>query len=115
MKPSHSCSPISFKQALGKVIPLCLVALLMAGILISIANDTYAFVKPDRPILVDVAMGTSAKELCSLLQDSGVIKNSFVFRLYLRSRVDESEVLALSGSKELNSNMSYREIFLVLF
>ena len=115
MKSVPRSTPMSFKIALSKVIPLCLVAVLIAGVLISVANDTYAFVKPDRPITVEITAGTTDKRLSYLLQDFGVIENPSVFCLYLRSRATQSDILALSGTKELNSKMSYREIISVLF
>ena len=108
-------SPIDFKRAFGAVLPLCLVALMLAGLVISVANDMYAFVKPDEKITVTVDSPVSDGELAGLLKKSGVIENDIAFRLYLRSKNKLEKLSTLTGEWSLNSNMSYREIMLEIF
>lgn len=113
-KEALARTPMTFKRAFGIILPLCLVALLLAGAVISVANDVYAFVKPDAQITVNVS-APSVKELSSVLQDAGVIKNAFIFEIYLRRRGLEDELALLDGDLTLNSSMSYRELITEIF
>ena len=106
---------VSARRAFGMLVPLCLAAALLACVLISTANDIYAFVKPDQSITVTVLAPISAKQFSVLLRENGVIRNELVFFLYLRSKNKANDVGLLSGSWELNSNMSYRDIMLKIF
>ena len=106
---------IATNRAFSILLPLCLFSILLAGILISVFNDVYAFIKPDSDIPVTVSMPMSDTELSKLLQENGVIKNPTVFKLYLRSKGLSGRLSEITGEWVLNSNMSYREIVLELF
>lgn len=106
---------INVSRALGVIIPLCLLGTMLGGLVIYIANDMYAFVKPDMDVTVTVSAPISDKDFSLLLQESGVIENPLVFRMYIRSKDKTQELTKLSGEIKLNSNMSYREILLEIF
>ena len=106
---------ISYKIAFGTVIPLCRLSVLLAGLIISVANDMYAFVKPDRQITVSITEAVNDKDFSYILQQNGVISNAAVFRLYLRSKGKAETISSLRGEWMLNSSMSYREILLEIF
>ncbi len=103
-------TPISIRRAFGIAVPLCLTALLLAGAVISIANDVYAFVKPDSEIVLTLNQPPDAEELAKLLQAHGVINNAFAFKYYTVSHGLSDRLEGLSGELTLNSNMSYREL-----
>lgn len=106
---------ITTNRAFSILLPLCLFSILLSGILISVFNDVYAFIKPDADITVYVSSPLSDTELSVLLQKNGVIKNPTVFKLYLRSKGLSDKLSEMTGEWVLNSNMSYREIVLELF
>ena len=108
-------SPISFKRAFGIAIPLCLCSLLLAGAIISITNDLYAFVKPDTEITLSIDTVLDANAFSRLLQSAGVINNAFAFELYLDTRGLSDDVASLTGELMLNSSMSYRELIAEIF
>lgn len=108
-------SPISFRRAFGIAVPLCLASLLIAGAVISIANDVYAFVKPDNEVRLTIETTLDAEGLSRLLQSAGVINNAFAFELYLGSHGLADDVPSLSGELALNSAMSYRELTAEIF
>ncbi len=112
---SHTPLPMDFKRAFGIIVPMCLVALVIAGIVISVSNDIYAFVKPDESTVLKIDTPLTDKELSDTLQEKNVIKNAFVFRLYLRSKGKANATSSLLGEWTLNSNMSYREIVMEIF
>ncbi len=105
----------STRRALGIVVPLFLLSVLLACIIISVANDMYAFVKPDKAATLTVPSPITDKQLSHMLKDIGIIKNDFVFYLYLRSKGKSDDISLLLGEWTLNSNMSYREILLEIF
>ncbi len=106
---------ITFKHGIGVVISLCLTSVLLAGILLTVVNDMYAFVKPDTAITVELNEGMSDFHLAELLRESGVISNATVFALYLRSKDKSDDVAKLSGKHQLRASMSYREILKEIF
>ena len=91
-----------------------LFALLLAGLLISIANDLYAFVKPERAAVLEVSAPMELKELARHLEELGVVNNPTVFCLYVRSKGHREAVETFSGTLELNAAMSYRELLSAL-
>lgn len=112
---SRSKEPMTFKRALGRVLPLCLTALLLAGAVISVANDVYAFVKADKNIVLSADEALDIGSLSRLLQEKDVINNAFVFELYLKSRGLNGARANLAEGLTLNSNMSYRELVNEIF
>lgn len=115
MTQTDRTAKISTRTAFGALVPLMLLALMLAGIVISVANDMYAFVKPDENIGVKIIAPLNDSELSKLLRESGVIENELIFTLYLRSKHKDGLVPSLTGEWTLNSNMSYREILSELF
>lgn len=107
--------PITRRDALGRVIPLCLCALFLAAAVISVTNDMYAFVKPDETVMLTVDSPLDADGLSGILGEMGVVKNPFVFKLYLKSKGKDGQIPDLHGQWTLNKNMSYREIVLELW
>ena len=107
---SNTVNPITFSKAFGAVIPICLLAIFISGIIISVTNDIYAFVKPDLEIDIVIDADYDAKDFSKLLQANGVIKNAFVFELYLRSKNIYDISPSKNGVLNLNSNMSYRAL-----
>ncbi len=108
-------APITYKRALALVIPICLLSLVLAAIVVSIANDMYAFVKPEREFVLSLDGSTDAEQLSKTLQKNGILKNDFMFFMYLRSKGKVDEVSSLHGTWVLNAKMSYREIVSELF
>ena len=106
---------IAYKRGIGVVISWCLLSLLLAGALLSVVNDLYAFVKLDTEITVELNAGMSAFRFAELLRENGVISNPAVFTLYLCSKNKTDEISELSGKWQLNAGMSYREIVKEIF
>ena len=106
---------IATSRAFSILLPLCLFSILLSGIIISVFNDVYAFIKPDSDVTITVSEPLSDTAFSDLLQKNGVIKNPTVFKLYLRSKGLSDRLSGITGEWVFNSNMSYREIVLELF
>lgn len=111
---SPTRAPSLYRFAFARLTVLTLTVLLLAGLVISIANDMYAFVKEDRSVTFTVSSPRSLPELTAMLDEGGVIKNPTVFRLYVRAKGRIETAERFSGTLELNEAMSYREILLAL-
>lgn len=98
------------KRTLSKILPLCFLSLLLAGLICSVANDMYAFVKKDREISLMLDSYASLDDISKSLADKGVVENPDVFKLYVKLKDKEALVEQFSGELKLNSSMSYREI-----
>ena len=115
MAKAEHITKISTRRALGALSPLLLISVFIASAVISVANDMYAFVKPDSETNIIIDRELSPKELSSLLREKKIIKNDLVFTLYLRSKKKTDLIPSLRGEFTLNSSMSYREILQILF
>ena len=98
------------KRAMAKVVPLCLLAILIAGTVCSVANDMYAFVKEDNDIVISFENSLSVDDKIRIMSDNGVFENPHVFKLYVKLKHREALVEGFVGEVTLNPSMSYREI-----
>lgn len=101
-----------YRFAYARVTVTVLTALLCVGLLTSVANDLYAFVKNDREAALTVTEPTSVAEWAKLLKQNGVIQNPTVFRWYAERNGKQERIESFSGTLILNEAMSYREILL---
>ena len=102
------------KLAFMRAVTLCLVSLLFAGAFLSVINDLYAFVKKGGEVELLIPEGSSLTEISAYLGKEGVVKNPFVFTLYVRSKEKGEELEGISGAARLDRSMSYREILSAL-
>ena len=98
------------RMAFSKITVLSMTALLVAALVVSVANDLYAFVKPDREVSFSIEEPTPLNELAKALEEQGVIANPTVFRLWVQSKGKGEALEEFCGTLPLNSAMSYREI-----
>ena len=98
------------KRTLSKIIPLCLFALLFTGLVCSVANDVYAFVKKDREVSLVFDSCPTLNEFSKTLAANGIVSNPDIFRLYVSLKDKKELIESFSGELKLNSSMSYREI-----
>ena len=113
-QPKQPSQKKLYRYAFSKITVILLSAMLFSGLLISVANDTYAFVKKDEQIVMTLSEGMSLSEIARQMERSGVIANPTVFTMYVRSKHKASAVESFSGDVTLNSAMSYREILAIL-
>ena len=108
-----NCSKQKLRRlAFSKITVLSALALLIAALGVSIANDLYAFVKPDQEISLSFEQESSLKEISKALEEHGVIANPTVFRLYVQSKGKQALLEEFCGTLQLNSKMSYRQILI---
>ena len=99
-----------YRYSFARITVIAMTALLFAGLLVSLANDMYAFIKPEGEIVLEAEAGTPLPDLSQTLSEMGVILNPTVFSLYVDSKGKRATLEEFEGTLILNSEMSYREI-----
>ena len=92
------------------VLPLIFFSFIASALIISLANDIYAFVKPNHSANILIEGGASVYKVAQLLEDNGIINNPAAFTLYVASKDKSERISSFSGEIYLSSSMSYREI-----
>ena len=101
---------ILYRFAFSKIIVIVLCSILFGGLVISLANDAFAFVKPTHDITFSMSEPMSLYDFSVQLQNFGVIENAFAFWFYVKYRGAEAYIEKFHGTIDLNSAMSYRDI-----
>lgn len=102
------------RNAFEIIIIITLLSALLALAVISVANDIYAFVKPNESVTLSISEPLELKAFSKKLQDEGIIKNPTVFSIFIKSKGRQEKLEAFVGEVALRQNMSYREIMLAL-
>ena len=89
---------------------LCLVSLFILGVFVTVINDIYAFVKPEKAIKIAFGQNITLGDAAYILEREGVIDNPTVFSLYVKAKGKEAIFYGDFAEIEFNSSMSYREI-----
>jgi cell division protein YceG involved in septum cleavage len=98
------------KRVFGTVVSLSLWAILCSALLLTVANDMYAFIKKDLSVEIQTEEILSCKDLATHLSEEGVIANPTVFSFYLKEKLPKELWMLPPLQLSLNANMSYREI-----
>ena len=99
-----------YRRICSVIIPLLFLSLCLSAAVISVANDVYAFVKPQRTATVTISNGENAYTLAAILSENGIIENPLAFTLYAKLKNAEKTISDFQGDIEFKSSMSYREI-----
>lgn len=100
------------RRAVGLTVSLFFLGVLLAGVILSVGNDMYAFVKGDASCLLTVEEPMTLREMAKRLQREGIVENPAIFASYVKSRGREETVSGFRGEVTLSARMSYREILL---
>ena len=100
----------TLKRACGVILPLAVFSVLMAGGIISVANDMYAFVKGDVTANIEISSDDDLITVAKILGGAEIVKNPHIFVLYAKSKGADGKIDEFSGNIILNSSMSYRQI-----
>lgn len=92
------------------VVPLCFFSIILAAAIVSVANDMYAFVKPDTAVSITLDSPKTVYSAAKTLSENGIINNPAVFSLYVRTKGAEEKITSFSGEIYLCASMSYRQI-----
>ena len=98
------------RLAFCKCVVILAVSLFLSSIVLSAANDVYAFVKSDREVKIIFSESQGVYSAAKLLSKNRIIKNPLLFTVYTHAKNKEELFSTISGELTLNAKMSYREI-----
>ena len=102
------------RRIFSSIFVMALTAAFFACLLISVANDIYAFIKTEGEIILTVSSPLNVSDFSKLLHDNKIISNPTIFSLYLKSK-DKTEIIeGFVGNVKLDRSMSYREILIAI-
>lgn len=102
------------RRIFSSIFVMALTAAFFACLLISVANDIYAFIKTEGEIILTVSSPLNVSDFSKLLHDNKIISNPTIFSLYLKSK-DKTEIIeSFVGNVKLDRSMSYREILIAI-
>ncbi|MBQ6991031.1 MAG: endolytic transglycosylase MltG, partial [Clostridia bacterium] len=91
------------------VVMLFAVSIMLSALLLSFANDLFAFVKDeDKQINLTVSASDDVDDIAKKLKDGGIIQYRFLFRLFMRITENDEEIVP--GDYEIKATMDYRAI-----
>lgn len=90
---------------------ILLVSILLTWGIVAMANDVFAFVKPDESIIVTIEENASVSKIAKALDKAGVIEHETIFKLYCKLKKSSGFKF---GDYTLNSNMGYDQIISAL-
>ncbi len=102
-------TPKSILKALVYIVAVLTVSIILSYVGIIIANDAFAFVKPDEYFNVTIPELTTTSELADILHQEGIIKFPLIFKIYCGRGGKTAEFVA--GDYVVNANSSYDELF----
>lgn len=89
------------------------ISVLFSLTLIKVANDVFAFVKPDKEITIEIEEGATLKEVAQILKDAEVIEYPWIFEQFSAYRISKRSYLTSDftpGEHVLKPNMNYDKI-----
>ena len=99
---------ISVIKAIVYIIFVLVSAVALAVFGISVANDMFAFVKPEEAVQVTIPPNTTLDELSKILSEDGVIRYPRIFKLYALYKHDDMDYIA--GDYTISPMMNYSQI-----
>lgn len=93
------------------------VSIFISASVIYVANDTFAFVKPDKEITVEIKEGATLGDVANELYEKEVIEYPFIYRIYTKMKLSKSSYYSgsfVAGEHVLNSNLGYDKLLAML-
>ncbi len=84
------------------------VSLLLSAVAIYVANDVFAFVKPEKKVMLELAESQTPAQMASILKEEGVIRCKWAFVLYTKLANDGQSFK--TGKFEVDADMDYGQI-----
>ncbi len=95
----------SVAKAIFYLVAVLAVSIALAVMIISVANDIFAFVKDNEAVTVVVPENCDTNTLAEILEDAGAIKHPSVFSAYIKFKNKEGEYLP--GTYQVSPSLNY--------
>ncbi len=98
----------SVMNAISYLVFILGVSLLLSAVAIYVANDVFAFVKPEKKVMLELEQAQSPAQMAATLKEEGVIRCKWAFVLYVKLSNDGQDFK--TGKFEVDANMDYGQI-----
>ncbi|MBE6606409.1 MAG: endolytic transglycosylase MltG [Ruminococcaceae bacterium] len=95
----------SVAKAIIYLVAVLAVSIMLSVMIISVANDIFAFIKDDEAVTVVVPENCDTNTLAEILADAGAIKHPSVFSAYIKFKNKEGEYLP--GTYQVSPSLNY--------
>ncbi|MCI8590017.1 MAG: endolytic transglycosylase MltG [Clostridiales bacterium] len=105
--PSGAMNSIS--QAFIYIAAVMLASIVLSYIVITNANDIFAFVKSDEECTITIESGTDLNKLADQLKKAGIIEHKLTFKVYIKYRGKDSDAYT-PGTYTVSPSMNYDQL-----
>lgn len=98
----------SVMNAVSYLVFILGVSLLLSAVAIYVANDVFAFVKPEKKVMLELEDSQTPAQMAAVLKEEGVIRCKWAFVLYTKLANDGQSFK--TGKFEVDSDMDYGQI-----
>lgn len=99
----------SVTKSLIYIACVMLVSIILSTVIITNANDIFAFVKDEKTVSLEIEPGTDLNDLAEMLKDEGIIEHQNTFKFFIKFRNKASDSYT-PGTYTVSSTMSYDQI-----
>lgn len=99
----------SVSQAFIYIAAVLLISIILSYIIITNANDIFAFVKSDEEYTITIEPGTNLSKLAGQLKEIGVIEHKLTFQVYIKYRGKDSDAYT-PGTYTVSPSMNYDQL-----
>jgi len=99
----------SLTKSLIYIACVMVVSIILSVVIITNANDIFAFVKDEKTVSLEIAPGTDLDDLAEMLKDEGIIEHKNTFKFFIKFRNKASDSYS-PGTYTVSSTMSYDQI-----
>lgn len=103
-----------FAKALVYISIVVIMAGYLSYFIISVGNDVFALVAPDREIEVVIPEDATDDQVAAILEENGIIEHAWVFKIYMQYRSDGEATQYIPGTYILNANENYTQLITAL-
>ncbi|MCI8332070.1 MAG: endolytic transglycosylase MltG [Clostridiales bacterium] len=99
----------SISQAFIYIAAVLLTSIVLSYIVITNANDIFAFVKSDEECTLTIEAGTDLNQLADQLKKAGIIEHKLTFKIYIKYRGKDSDAYT-PGTYTVSPSMNYDQL-----
>ena len=99
----------SVTKSIIYIVCVMVVSIILSAVIITNANDVFAFVKDEKTVSLTIEPGTDLADLAEQLKDEGIIKHENTFKFFIKFRKKDSDSYS-PGTYTVSSTMSYDQI-----
>ena len=99
----------SVSRAFIYIAAVLIISIIFSAVIITNANDIFAFVKSEEMYSITIEAGTDLNQLADQLKEMGIIKHKLTFKMYTKYRKNDSDAY-IAGTYTVSPSMNYDQL-----